>query len=573
VAGIAAGEVIDRPATVIKELIENSLDAGATDIEIELEQAGLKKLLVRDNGIGMDQTDLQLAPQRHATSKLVELPDLQSLRTFGFRGEALASIAAVAELTIQSRPANQTNGWQVSWQPGTDTPSELQPVPMAPGTTIIVQDLFAQLPARLKFMKNPATELRHILQMVSQAALMHPQVRFQVTHQRKQLQVVPAPQQWEDRVATVLGSTTSRHLWPVNQDYHTLKITGFIGQPGSNRKHHGQQFVFINRRPVHSSAITTRIKQAYGRLLAAAADPVFLLHLELHPQLVDVNVHPRKEEVRFMDTAQVLNLVEDAIAMSLAALAETMPTAQLLAPQPNMPALPLSASAPPASRLTTQWLKTHRPEWRLTGDTGPTETNPEMPAPDTATTEILQLDNTYLIMTMETGLLLIDQHAAHESIIFDQLQQLYQHQTPPAPVTLSPAQVIELGLPEALVLTEQLETLRGIGLELEPFGPSSFKIISLPGQWADRQPTTLVLELLDELKTGRPVPNVDDWGERTLAYLACRQAVKAGDYLTPEQRLELVTAVAEHPDQWTCPHGRPVASFIPTNEVAKRFGR
>ncbi len=563
ISGIAAGEVIDRPATIIKELVENALDADATRIEIELEQAGLKKISIQDDGRGMDALDLALATTRHATSKIAQLKDLDGLNTFGFRGEALASIAAVAQLTLISRTAALPHGYKLVSQPNQPavsvTTPQLEPIAAPLGTTIVVEDVFAHLPARLKFMKNPATELRHVLHVVTQAALMHPKVRFQLTHHHKPLLTLSPHANWQERVSAVLGQSTTRALVPLHYQEVPIQLTGFISPPGASRRQHGQQYVFVNRRPVFIAGLPQRFKAAYGRLLAAAAEPLFVLHLELPPHLVDINVHPRKEEARFTEQSQILGLVERALQhvfaqFELQPIPPDQEDREYALPQPTSP------RSLPASDVTSQWIKENQPLWQLTAN------DSNQPGP------VLQLHHTYLVTTTPTGLVLVDQHAAHERLIFDQLKQLYR-QANTTRHTLAAPVVIEVSANEAALLLENITTLSKIGIELEQFGQTSFSLTTLPELLKDRNPEKLLLELVDELKTGHQVTQVDSLAERTLAYLSCRQAVKAGDYLTPEQRQELLRLLAEHPEKMTCPHGRPVAIVLTKTELEKRFGR
>ncbi len=558
IAAIAAGEVIERPAIVVKELIENALDAGATQIQVHIENSGLSQIRVTDNGQGMDEEDLLLSFQRHTTSKVHSLEDLNSIETFGFRGEALASMASVSTLTIQSRTAEQEVGHHLKIHH--DEIIEQQPMGLPVGTTIIVEDLFANVPARRKFLKNVQTELRHIIEVIQVFSLSHPEIGLVFSHAGKTLLSVPKNQTFAERIRSIFGHDFFTHTFVVPENEgHLFRISGILGTPQIARRTTQRQYVFVNRRHITHLGLSQTIKEAYGSLIDPKSFPFFALNLEISPTQIDVNVHPRKETLRFLEEAQLLEHIRHHIA---AVLEQQNLTYQYGAVEPfSLEVNDISLERDKtASAFTSGSLKEVVEPWKMSkGETH---------------NEILQIHNTYLVAATNKGIVIFDQHAAHERILYEQFKEAFKNQKKDtSPFTLPKPVVIECSLPDAEVIKEHLQILEKIGFSIEEFGKNSFKVTQVPAHFQDRKVKELLNELIDDLSQGKPIREADSAAERTLAYLACRNAVKAGDSLHPEQRQELIEKLLHTPNHATCPHGRPTTVTFSKSELEKLFKR
>jgi DNA mismatch repair protein MutL len=551
IAAIAAGEIVERPAVVIKELIENALDAGATTIEIYLENAGLDLIRVSDNGHGISTNELKHAIQRHSTSKIATIEDLSQIQTLGFRGEALASMAGVSELIIESRTADAAVGGILTVTP--EIAPLLKPIGRPPGTTVTVAQLFANLPARLKFIQNSKTELRRCLAVVVQSALSHPSVRFIFSHHQKNVLTVPGHSDVTTRLATVLKQPLTQ-FYPLHFEHSLATVSGSLGLPQIARKSKQDQYLFVNGRPVTHLAVNRVVKEAYGSLLAPRQEPTFLLNITIPPDQVDVNVHPRKEQVAFRQEAELLAAIKQAVGDGLT----RSDTTYVWPPTSNAPLLFRDRSG---SEATGSLLKTMTQAWRVGTDHLPQE--------------IAQLDLTYLIAPTAAGLVLVDQHAAHERILYEQFKAVFTsastHQ--PQVTQLEPGVTLSLSPTDSQLLVDQIAVFEQLGFEIEPFGLHTFKINQVPTLLADRSLRTLLQEFLDDLHHDSAELTVDSMTDRTLAYLACRSAVKAGDYLTPDQRRSLLEKLAQTPQHATCPHGRPTVITMTISELEQMFKR
>ncbi|HYD35721.1 MAG TPA: DNA mismatch repair endonuclease MutL [Vitreimonas sp.] len=557
IAAIAAGEVVERPAVIVKELIENALDAGATRIMIELENGGVDKILVNDNGEGMSADDLELAIQRHTTSKIATVQDLEKIMTLGFRGEALASIAGVSQLEIISRPVTNEVGSQLRVEHGRVSPISQVGAPI--GTTVIVSDLFGQLPARRKFLKKPQTELRVILETVMALAIQYYQVEIQMSNNRKNVFSAPAHQDQAERITALFGTSLSTHLVPVEFNHEYLFVTGWVGKPQLGRKTTDSQYLFVNQRWVTHPKLAKTVKESFGSLLEPKMQPVFIFNVELPPGLVDINLHPRKELVKFWDDEQVLTLIDRSLRSFLSDHSLTYEIGSGADPRADLTNFryDFSPVSKKASLDNKNDLKNLVTTWQL-GDQG---------------TEVLQVLRTYLITETVQGMIMVDQHAAHERILYNQFLAAYEAEFSYQPQTLLSPQVITLTAAEYALFEEHLATFSKLGFEMEPYGYHTLLISQVPRFFQDRDLTTLIHEVIDELKLGQPVAGVDSVAQRTLAYLACRSAVKAGDVLTPDQRRELLIKLANTEHRFTCPHGRPTTIIMSQQELEKLFKR
>jgi DNA mismatch repair protein MutL len=557
IAAIAAGEVAERPSQIIKELIENSLDAGATAITIQLTGSGLETITVIDNGHGMDADDLILAAQPHTTSKIATETDLEKIRTFGFRGEALHSIAQVATVSIASRPAHQPAGYLITYTNGQQTAYE--PVGMPTGTTVSVSQPFANQPGRRKFINNPRRELAYILDSIYSTALIHPEVEFIVEHNGKHLLDISRHTEWFDRIHALFPAHAALPAQRAQFSHSFVTLDSWLGHPqlASKTRHH--QHIFINHRPVLYPAIAKVVRQAYGSLVAPGFEPAWVLHVQLPPELIDVNVHPHKDKVMVMDEAMVLDILSKTIGETLTTL-DTSYRYDLATPSTTSPLFTLrdrTTNTPLHQHLKQSTaLRTLTDQLASTGE------------------PIVQIATTYLVVSDQTGALLIDQHAAHERILFETFKAAFQAKTTDAHTQpLAEPVVVELDHTLLNFFTAHQSILENVGLVAELFGPTQVRITHAPTIMSGLALDKVFLELLQDCAAGLPVNGVTSESEKTLAYLACRSAIKAGDVLSQSERKELLAQLAISPNKLTCPHGRPTTITLDIPQLEKMFRR
>lgn len=571
VTKIAAGEVVERPASVVKELLENSLDAQASFITLEIEKAGLKRITIIDNGIGMEREDLEMCFLPHTTSKISEEDDLFNITSLGFRGEALSSIAAVSELTIKSLPAqngSSTPTMGVELPFGTEVRiinrkiEEIHSCGMAPGTEITVENLFYNTPARKKFLKTRLTELGQIVNLVTKVALSFPAVGFKLVSDKKTVLELPANQTAEERLKIILGAKIASQLIALKKNTSSLKIAGFIGHPQIASTVKNKQFIFVNNRLIKNTAMSLAIKEAYGSLLEARVHPVFILFLEIAAQNIDVNIHPRKEEIKFLDLASINKDITEHIQEILAK--NNLTYRFDFQEVPLYDSYDLSEQGlvlrdePREDKYTASFLKEAVDLWQVR------ENNEE----DT----ILQVNNLYLITKTPRGILIVDQHAAHEKILYEQLLEAFEKNKQivhPLPRSI----VFSLPPAEVPFLEEKLETFRKIGFDIEPFGNNAFKVSSVPEIFRQRDIANLIMEVLADLKQDKKASSTDFQTQKIISYLSCRMAIKAGDYLKEEERQKLLEKLAQTKSGYTCPHGRPIQIEVSLNDLDRLFRR
>ncbi len=571
---IAAGEVVERPASVVKELVENSLDAGADRITISISGGGLKSISVRDNGTGMDPADARLALKRHATSKVTDEADLFRVKTMGFRGEALPAVASVSRFTLTTRPLWAEAGFRITLEGGLE--GESGQVGAPPGTTVRVEDLFFNTPARLKFLKTERTETAWIKEAVVRLALARPDVYFELIDDgRPVITLLPVERQ-EDRLAEIFGPEAAAGLLRLEEDHPAVRVTGWISPPEASKTTARNVYTFVNRRFIKDRVVLAALTAGYQGRLERGRYPTAILFLDLEPGTVDVNVHPAKLEVRFHHAQAIHQAVRRAVSEALTAEERFIWTGP--------------TGSTPAERFRPAWtapdLRFAEPAARY-GPAGsepaalrPAPASPKPPpaeesgaAPESAGgldfRYLGPYGGVYLVGQSGEDLVLIDQHAAHERIIFERLKA-------------SPGQGQPLLMPERVVLpplaaealTGALEELARLGLEVEPFGPDgrTFIVKSLPAVLAGGDPIGLVTGLADELAAERSSAN----GEaltRALASLACQAAVKAGQELAPAEVDRLLADLEALPGPLTCPHGRPILRRLSRNEIEAGFKR
>lgn len=549
VAKIAAGEVIERPAYAVKELIENALDAGSTSLKIEIEGAGLKRISISDNGRGMAKDDLLASFLLHTTSKIQGIADLTGVRSFGFRGEALASMAGISSLTIRSREAGSASGYQIEVKDG--KLQQFSPVGTPPGTVVILEDLFDSVPVRKKFLRAQTTEARHIIEVVTQLALANPEAGFALAHNQKVLFHLPSGQTLPERMHKLLGASLTANLLPVNHETAYLKISGFVSKPQHSSRS-AAQYLFLNKRPISHPAINSAVRSAYGNLLEPHAHPFSLLNLTLAAEMIDVNIHPRKETVHFHNESAVVNAISQSISQ---VLHQNNLTYQATRQQQTGVVKDASTDSYAADLLKQVVL----PPTRLL---------------DTKPGQILQLHNLYLALPITTGLLLIDQHAAHERVLYERFEKAFKQEKQHS-VTYELPKTVMFDLPifEARVLQDNLSIFSQAGFDIDHFGVNTFKVTAIPMLFKDRNIVEIISDGIVDLIEGHMPRDVDQRSHRMLTFLACRSAIKAGDQLAQDQMQELLKDLSACENPYTCPHGRPTQYTIPLTELHKKFKR
>lgn len=617
---IAAGEVVERPAAAVKELVENALDAGATRIQVTLEESGIGRILVEDDGCGMDAADLALAVERHATSKLPEEAALFRIATLGFRGEALPSIGAVARLAITSRLRGAAEAHRITVEAGRK--SEVRPAAGPPGTRVEVRDLFFATPARRKFLRAPRTEAEHAVEAVRRLALAWPDVAFRVVSDgREALALAPAA----DRVARLrdlLGAEFAAAAVPVRGAWMDLTLDGLAALPGYTRATAAEQHLVVNRRPVRDPLLRMALRVAYRGLIAAGRHPVAALFLDIPPEAVDVNVHPMKTELRFREADRVRGALIASLRRALevgagaavagAAIPPAAGTAadsgaEAVALGTGVPGFALATPAPPAGAggfaeappLPLGFGATVA-AWAGGGRRDPPNTAPQdVPAPPTAPATaspadpataaadalpplgrpLAQILETYILAEAPDGaLILVDQHAAHERLTHEALRaQLLGSGAVRSQPLLLPA-VVSLPPADAARLLAEAETLARLGLEIEAFGPGAVLVRALPALLGTPDPAPLLRDLADEFAesgtaASSEAPALEARLDAAIARLACHGSVRAGRRLTVEEMAALLRAMEATPRAATCSHGRPTVLRLGRGELERLFGR
>ncbi|HQK93170.1 MAG TPA: DNA mismatch repair endonuclease MutL [Armatimonadota bacterium] len=603
---IAAGEVVERPASVVKELVENSLDAGATRVTVYLEDGGKSLIRVVDDGHGMPPDDAYLAVQPHATSKIASAADLAAIETLGFRGEALPSIASVSDFLMTTRPWDADLGTAVSIEGG--RPPRVYEVGCAPGTTITVERLFCNVPARLKFMRTTATELARIVDLVGRLALAHPHIGFTVIHEGREVLRSDPSDDLLPKLADVLGRAVADEMIPIEHHTPLLAITGFVSRPTVTKATRAGHYLFVNRRTIRSAALSHAIEQGYGTLVPPQRHPVGVLMIAMDARLVDPNVHPTKAEVRFARESEVFRtvlasvmqaLVEHDLApeaapqvapeltLSSPAIASRPPTPkQLTATGLLLPSAPRAVPAPeemgPFHEVLRQRIEaddapippesTPAPSARADASQSDAGTS-TMPAPGAPRVRLVgQALSSYVVAEIDGALCIIDQHAAHERVLFAQALDALMGRALPSQGLLVPL-TLHLPAPEATALREHQALLEQLGFRVEPFGGNSVVVRSVPAALGRRSPHAVLTDMAEALSGQGEFGRLPDPRERAAASMACKAAVKADDPLTPEEMAALLRDLVAAPDHATCPHGRPTILRLPPEALARQFRR
>jgi DNA mismatch repair protein MutL len=566
---IAAGEVIERPASVLKELLENALDAGAKRVDVEGEHGGVRCCRVRDDGAGIPVDELVLAVTRHATSKITSLDDLERVRTLGFRGEALPSIAAVSRLTLTSRTADAMGGWSLRAEGGELAP----PVPAGHpvGTTVEVRDLFYNTPARRRFLRAEATELAHLRTVLERLALTRFDVAFRLVHNGRELLDLPAARDErarETRVARLCGDAFVEHALHVEHEAAGLRLHGWIAQPTFARSQGDLQHVYVNGRMVRDKLLAHAARRAYDDVLFHGRYPAFLLYLEIDPVRVDVNAHPAKHEVRFRDAGHVHDFVQHTLEHALATTR----------PRPG-------ANAPAANRVSGMGHGIHQ---HMLGITAPAAVAEQLAAyralhepaaPSVATTTgaplgtaLGQLHGVYLLAQNEAGLVLVDMHAAHERVIYEQLKRA-MHGGAVATQALVVPVAIAVSEHEAELAESAADELARLGLEIARSGPASVHVRAVPALLGDVDAGGLVRDILADLAEHGRSRRVSEAVDALLASMACHGSIRAHRHLTVPEMNALLREMEQTERADQCNHGRPTWTQLSLSELDTLFLR
>jgi len=567
---IAAGEVVERPASVVKELIENSLDAGASDIAVDIEQAGKRLICITDNGSGMSKDDAQAAFLRHATSKISTEADLEAIMTMGFRGEALASIASVSQVRLQSCLHGAPSGVVVDIEGGAIKNVSDAAVPR--GTSLEIAHLFYNTPARLKFLKSPATEFSHIISTVSHLSLAHPEIRFRLTHNKKSVLDLPAASNLKERVFQIYGEEIAENLIPFSGGRDSVVIAGLLSRPAYTRADRTYQDFFVNGRYIRNTSLTHALYSAYSDMLMRDRHPLGFVFLQIDPSLVDVNVHPAKSEVRFRNQSQIHDLLRDVIRDGLRGAHSPASLASAHADRVKEAiadfGLRISDWKSEPGKSTSSSLFSHTNTSPGNEEIESAIRNPqsEMLFP------LSQVHDSFIIAQSREGMAIIDQHAAHERVLFEKLQDQFGAGEVTGQHLLIPVQV-DLGTAEQAAIAEHLPELDRLGFSVEDYGNGTFMIKTVPSLLAGVDPKLLFLGILDELRAQGYSRQMDRLRDDLLSVMACHPAIKVNRHLDRREMEALIADLFQCRMPHTCPHGRPTIVRFSMDEIKKMFKR
>jgi DNA mismatch repair protein MutL len=567
---IAAGEVVERPVSVIKELVENSLDAGAKEIKIELLDGGKKLIRIQDNGCGMGQEDVALCFRRHATSKIEKEEDLEKIATLGFRGEALASISAVSKLTLKTFDGSGDRGYQVEREG--DRLLRFLEIALPRGTLVEVRDLFFNLPARRKFLRSERSELNLVVSYLTQAALAFPEVKFSLSHNNREVINCPAVLSLEERVYQLYGKKLLDKLMPVDFEEAGLRVSGLGSRPFSGRFDRKHQLFYVNRRPVKDRVLAAALSQAYLGLMEKQKYPECFLFLEVPYDQVDVNVHPTKAEVRFRESQQVYRLVLRAV--EIAARQESLAKPIIVESEEEkerkkgeMAGDLIGKEDQISLNLAEVVAAIGQPSLGM-GEPR-IKSICEKSAERQKSYQILgQYLNSYIVIASDDGLLIVDQHNAHERVLYDKFRQLDKNNTWAARQMLFPS-VLEFSPGQRLSYEEFQDELETVGFRLEPMGGTSFALKEFPDVFQEKEASEILMSILEGAESDR----FKDQRSRMLATMACKAAVKAGQPLTKQEMEFLAFELFQTDHPGVCPHGRPVMIKLDRSKIEKTLGR
>jgi DNA mismatch repair protein MutL len=546
---IAAGEVIERPASVVKELVENSLDAGATEIRVRIQDAGKSLIEIVDDGCGIGPDDLKLAFIQHATSKINGIEDLDALETMGFRGEALSSIVAVADVDISTREKGSDIGYSLAFMKG--KPRELKQVGRPVGTTISVRNLFGGHPARLKYLKSDNVEMGHIIQVMTERALANPDTAFRLQNGGVEVMNLPRSKTIADRIGDVMGRRVARELVPFDSSVEGAQVLGHLAKPSITKATRGELYIFVNFRPVSSSAISEAVEKGYAGLLMRNRHPVGVLMLVIDPGVIDVNVHPTKRKVRFEDENAIASLVSKAVA-------EAMGNTRHI-PEVQMKQRELFPVGPPLQIAPTRSSgEKKRPSPEQSG---------LFPGPEEV---IGQVMDTYIIAQSGTDIMIIDQHAAHERIMLDKLRNRPEKKG--AQNLITPI-LLTLGKKEGQLVEHYRPVIEELGFKIEPFGKDTYLVRAVPAIGGHIETEQGLLDLIGELAELGKAKSIGEKKDEIQHLVACHSAIRAGEKLTQQRMVLLIEEMHGLENPYTCAHGRPTIIRITNTELERMFKR
>ncbi|MCE2804011.1 MAG: DNA mismatch repair endonuclease MutL [Gemmataceae bacterium] len=581
VSQIAAGEVVERPASVLRELLDNALDSGATRISIEVDQGGIDRILVVDNGTGILPDDLPLALASHATSKLHHAGELEHITSMGFRGEALASIASVSRLSLESHPPGLGIGGRIQCEGG--VPGAMEPWAGSPGTRVEVRHLFYNAPVRRRFLKSQAAEMAQLNEVFNRFALaiaaIPAEKRPHLSYKsgKKSLHEIPGDLPLLDRVSRLFGQDVANQLHAVDAKRGVASLTGFIADPSVERATARMQYLFLNGRFLKDRSLTHAVQEAYRGLIMVGRQPVVFLHLQIPPEDVDVNVHPAKAEVRFRDPSAVHHLVFRSLRDRMDR--ENL-TTRLTVPKQNpfAPTAPFALQPPPpppprlpfpepsrSTPTTSAAAKADSPASFLV------ETN-QLGPPPSESNRILQIYNSFLLAETEEGLLVIDQHALHERVIYEQIKRRLLTGKLPTQGLLLP-ELVELSPEQAGAVEQHRDSLLELGFDLAHFGGATWAIQSYPAILEKRPIVPCLLSAVQQITSKSQPPSRDQLLQEVMSLMACHSAVRAGERLSPDLMEALLEMRHLAKDTHHCPHGRPTALVFSKQELDRQFGR
>jgi DNA mismatch repair protein MutL len=557
---IAAGEVIDRPASVVRELIDNSIDSGADRIVVHIENGGKRSIRVSDNGAGMSRDDLLLCVERHATSKIETASDLFSVKSLGFRGEALPSISSVSRMQITSRPRDQLSGHRLKISGGKLTSMEETGAP--PGTVVEARDLFFNIPARRKFLRTPKTETDHVVDTFSRIALPFRQINFKLEDGGKMLMNLPSSDQQLARLSALMGRKVAESITESKSSIHDVEVTVYAAPWELSRTRSDRLFAYVNGRNIRDRLVTRAIMEGYGQRLMKGHYPQAVVFLKIDPETVDVNVHPTKQEVRFHNSTHVFEAIVSTIEKAV-----SRPLHSLYIEGHDQDKWSVHEFQSPSlvSEPSPQFLQETLPL------TAPFEKAEDKKAGIGEFPQIIgQLGNTYILCQIKGGLLIVDQHAAHERVLYENLKKGFDASHIESQTLLVPHR-IELTMKETRIVEEKGEQLSGLGLELDHFGGNTYLLRAVPDLLKDVEWDSFISELLAALGEGEM--EYEDLLDRVLTVMACHGAIRAGYHMTSEEITHLFGQLEEMDLPTNCPHGRPIFKHFTYYEIEKMFKR
>ncbi len=567
---IAAGEVVERPASVVKELLENAIDAGATEIAVHVEQSGKRLIRVTDNGSGMSREDARTAFERHATSKIASEADLETIRTMGFRGEALSSIASVAQVTLVTAQKGAGSGTIVEIEGGTIRNIADAAAPQ--GTSFEVNHLFYNTPARLKFLKSPSTELSHIIAAVSRQAMARPDIRFKLTHGKNTVLDLPCSSSIRERAFQINGSELSDGLMEFTGGRDSVRVYGMVSRPNHDRGDRSYQEFYVNGRYVKNASLSHALYSAFADLVMRDRHPAGFIFIDLDPALVDVNVHPAKAEVRFRNQSQIHDLVRDVIREALGSHGRPAEGAARQEFTDRVRELVVDFTPRTPSDQDYR-IRNESLNFDKRGATGYITSPSERDVPISAMLyPLAQVQDSFIVAQSNDGMALIDQHAAHERVLFEKLQDQLTAGNMPVQDLLIPIQV-ELGRAEQGLLKEYLPELQKLGFLAEEFGGVTFVIKAVPALMTGGDYRQLLLDIVDELKVHGKSGKMDAFRNEVLSVMACHPAIKVHRRLSIQEMEGLINDLFSCRMPHSCPHGRPTVVRFSMDEIKRMFKR